>query len=133
MTEEDIQRTRKLIKNLRQLFPQYVCDVDPGKRSIFIHVSRSNYGRIGSIMMEFDDPEDENQTVEVEYIRDDIINTTMTIVTTDGEEEHLGVELQDYSADDGTLMLAELWESFFTFYLGEPIERGDVNVFPMEE
>jgi hypothetical protein len=85
-----------------------------------------------TIVMEFDNPENEGETVPVEYSRDDIINTKMTVVSADKEEEYEDVELQEYSAEDGTFLSAELWESWFTFYLGEPIERADVNVFPME-
>ena len=85
-----------------------------------------------SIVMEFDDPENEGETVQVEYVRDDVINTKMTVVDTDGSEEYDDVELQGYTAEDGTFLLAELWESWFTFYLGEAIERADANVFPME-
>jgi len=85
-----------------------------------------------SIVMDFDDPENVGETIQVEYFRDEIVNTEMTVVTADGEEEYKDVELQEYSAEDGTLLSAELWEDWFTFYLGEPIEKGDANVFPME-
>lgn len=85
-----------------------------------------------TIVMEFDDPENEDETVQIEYVRDDIINTKMTVVTADGSEEYHDVELQEYTAEDGTLLSVELWESWFTFYIGEVIERADVNVFPME-
>ena len=85
-----------------------------------------------SIMMEFDDPEHEGETVQVEYVRDDIINAKMTVVTADGAEEYHDIELQEYSAEDGSILSAELWDSWFTFYIGEVIERADVNVFPME-
>jgi hypothetical protein len=86
-----------------------------------------------TIMMEFDDPENEGETVQVEFVRDDIITTKMTVVSTEGEEEYNDIELQEYSAEDGTLLSAELWESWFTFYIGEVIERADVNIFPMEK
>ncbi len=85
-----------------------------------------------SIMMEFDDPENEGETVQVEYARDNIISVKMTVVTAEGSEEHHDIELQEYSADDGSILSAELWESWFTFYIGEVIERTDVNIFPME-
>ena len=85
-----------------------------------------------TIVMEFDDPENEGETVQMEYVRNDIINAKMTVVTADGSEEHYDVELQEYSAEDGTFLSVELWESWFSFYLGEPIERADVNIFPME-
>ena len=85
-----------------------------------------------TIVMGFDDPENEGETVQMEYVRDDIVNTKMTTVTADGSEEHDDVELQEYTAEDGTFLSVELWESWFTFYMGEAIERADVNVFPME-
>jgi hypothetical protein len=84
-----------------------------------------------TIVMEFDDPENEDRTVKVEYVRGDIINTKMTLVTADGSEEHRDVELHEYSAEDGTFLSVELWESWLTFYLGEAIEKADANVFPM--
>ena len=85
-----------------------------------------------TIEMEFGDPENEGETVAVEYARDDIINTKMTVVSADGSEEHPDIELQEYTAEDGTVLSVELWESWFTFYLGEAIERAEVNVFPIE-
>ena len=85
-----------------------------------------------TIVMEFEDPENEGESVQVEYIRDEIINTKMTVVTADGPEEYDDVELQEYTAEDGTIMSVELWDSWFTFYIGEAIEKADVNVFPME-
>jgi len=85
-----------------------------------------------SIVMDFDDPENEGEIIQVEYVRDDTINTKMSVVTPDGSEEYNDVELQEYSDEEGTILTVELWESWFTFYMGEPIERADVNVFPME-
>ena len=85
-----------------------------------------------TILMEFEDPENEGETVGVEYVRGDIINTKMTVVTADGSEECDDVELQGYSAEDGTFLLAEIWGSRLTFFMGEPLEKADVNVFPIE-
>ena len=85
-----------------------------------------------SIVMDFNDPENEGEIIKVEYVRDDIINTKMTVVTPDGAEEYNDVELLEYSDEEGTILSVELWDSWFTFYLVEPIERADVNVFPME-
>lgn len=86
-----------------------------------------------TIVMEFDDPENSGRTIPVDYVRNNIINTKMTTVTSSGPEEYYDVELQDYVAEDGTLLMVEIWDSFLTFYLGEPIERASVNVFPLEE
>lgn len=85
-----------------------------------------------TIMMEFDDPENEGETVQVKYERDNIVSVKMTVVAADGTEEYNDVELQEYSGDDGSVLSAELWESWFTFYIGELIERADVNIFPIE-
>ena len=85
-----------------------------------------------TIVMDFDDPENEGEAVQVKFERDNIINTKMTVVTADGQEEYKDIELQEYSAEDGTILSAELWESWFTFYIGELIARTDVNVFPVE-
>jgi len=85
-----------------------------------------------SIVMEFDDPENEGEVVEVEYIRKDIINTKMTLVTADEAEEYDDVELLEYSAEDDTFLSVEIWESWITFFLGEAMEKGDANVFPIE-
>ncbi len=84
-----------------------------------------------SIVMEFDDPENEGEVVEVEYIRNDIINTKMTLVTADEAEEYDDVELLEYSAEDETFLSVEIWESWVTFFLGEAMEKGDANVFPI--
>lgn len=85
-----------------------------------------------TIVMEFDDQENDGETIKAEYYRDNITNTKMTTVTSDGDEEFFDIELQDFSADDGSILMAELWDSYFTFYLGEPIERANVNVFPID-
>jgi len=85
-----------------------------------------------SIVMEFDDPENEGEVVEVEYIRKDTINTKMTLVTADEAEEYDDVELLEYSAEDDTFLSVEIWESWVTFFLGEAMEKGDANVFPIE-
>lgn len=85
-----------------------------------------------TIMMEFDDPENEGETVQVKYERDNIVSVKMTVVAADGTEEYNDIELQEYSGDDGSVLSAELWESWFTFYIGELIERADVNIFPIE-
>ncbi|HGE72568.1 TPA: hypothetical protein ENX78_17135 [Candidatus Poribacteria bacterium] len=84
-----------------------------------------------TIVMDFEDPENENEIITVEYYRDNIINTKMTTVNSEGSEEYYDIELQDYSAEDGSILMVELWESYFTFYVGEPLEKGDVNVFPI--
>jgi len=85
-----------------------------------------------TIMMEFNDPENEEETVQVKYERNNIVSVKMTVVAADGTEEYDDIELQEYSGDDGSVLSVELWESWFTFYIGELIERADVNIFPME-
>ena len=85
-----------------------------------------------TISMEFNDPENDGETYRTEYIREDTISTKMTVATVDGLEEYHDIELQEYSAADGSILSAELWESWFTFYIGWPIERTDVNIFPIE-
>jgi len=82
-----------------------------------------------TMVIEFEDPENSGETIEVKYKRINIINTKMTTVAPDGSEEYFDIELQDFSDDDGSILTAELWNSYFTFYLGEPIERANVNVF----
>ncbi len=85
-----------------------------------------------TIVMEFEDPENEGETVPVRYGRNNVVNTKMTIVTSDGTEEYEDVEIQDYSAEDGSILMVELWDSIFTFFLGESMERSSVNVFPVD-
>ena len=85
-----------------------------------------------TITMEFDDPDNEGETYQTEFNRDDIISTKMTVVAADGSEEYHDIELQEYSAEDGSILSVELWDSWFTFYIGWIIERADVNIFPME-
>lgn len=111
-------------------------DPDTGEHELarFIIDSEEEFAEAlgDTIMMEFDDQENEGEMIKVEFNRDDIINARMTVVTSDGAEEYHDVELQEYSAEDGTILSAELWDSWFTFYIGELIERANVNVFPME-
>lgn len=82
-----------------------------------------------TINMEFEDPEGEDGAITVEYHRFNVINTKMTLVSPDGSEEHPDVELQDFEEEDGSILMVELWNDWFTFYIGEPLERGNVNVF----
>jgi len=82
-----------------------------------------------TINMEFDDPENEDETITVEYNRFNVVNTKMTLVSPDGSEEHYDIELQDFNEDDGSILMVELWDDWFTFYIGEPLEHGNVNVF----
>lgn len=106
------------------------CDL-----AIFVIDSEEEFTKAlgDTIVMEFDDPENEGETYNAEYMRGRIINTRMTLVDADGTQEYYDIELQDYEAEDGSLLSAELWESWFTFYIGGTIERGDVNVFPVEK
>ena len=84
-----------------------------------------------TIVMDFEDPENNGEIIKVEYYRDSIVSTTMTAVNAEGSEEYYDIELQDYSSEDGSILMVELWESYFTFYLGDPLEKGNVNVFPI--
>lgn len=84
------------------------------------------------IIMEFDDPDNKGKVIPVEYVRKNIINTKMTIVTSEDSEEHEDVELQDFIAEDGSILMVELWDSMFTFFLGESIDRENVNIYPMK-
>lgn len=84
-----------------------------------------------TIVMDFDDPENEDETIQVEYHRTGILNTKMTLVEDGSSEEYENVELHEYESEDGELLTVELWNSWFTFFLGEIIEKGDVNVYPM--
>ena len=84
-----------------------------------------------TIVMDFEDPENNGEIIKVEYYRESIVNTTMTAVNADGSEEYYDIELQDYSSEDGSILMVELWESYFTFYVGDPLEKGNVNVFPI--
>lgn len=112
-------------------------DVDPGTKDFqlarFVINSEEEWTEpLGdTIIMDFEDPENEDEVITVEYYRDNIINTKMTTVSADGVEEYYDIELQDYSAEDGSILMVELWESYFTFYVGEPLEKGNVNVFPI--
>jgi hypothetical protein len=84
-----------------------------------------------TIVMDFEDPENNGEIIKVEYYRESIVSTTMTAVNAEGSEEYYDIELQDYSSEDGSILMVELWESYFTFYVGDPIEKGNVNVFPI--
>ncbi|MGB9596303.1 MAG: hypothetical protein ACPL7B_08485 [Candidatus Poribacteria bacterium] len=112
-------------------------DVDPGTKDFqlarFVINSEEEWTEpLGdTIVMDFENPENNDEVITVEYYRDNIVNTKMTTVNADGIEEYYDIELQDYSAEDGSILMVELWESYFTFYVGEPLEKGNVNVFPI--
>ena len=85
-----------------------------------------------TIEMNFEDPEKEGETFTVEYSRFNVANTKMTLVSPDGSEEHHDIELQDFEENEGSILMVELWDDWFTFYVGEPLETGNVNVFRIE-
>jgi len=85
-----------------------------------------------SIVLEYPDPENEEKTIPVEFLRDDVIKADMTIFNAKKREEY-EVELHEYTAEDGTIMSVELCGDWLTFYVGGAIRREDVNIFPAEE
>jgi len=84
------------------------------------------------ITLHYDDPENEDEAIEVEFVRDEIIKAQMTVVDAQQLEEY-DVELHEYAAENGTLMSVELCGDWLTFYVGNLIRRGEVDIFPAEE
>jgi len=111
-----------------------IPDTDEYELARFIIDSEEEIGEElpDSIVLEYTDPENESQTIPVEFILDDIIEANMTIVNEQKMEEY-DVELHEYVAEDGTIMSVELCGNWLTFYVGEAISREDVNIFPAED
>ncbi len=80
------------------------------------------------IRMNFKDPET-GESEEVEYERRGVIEAHMTYLDPDVREEY-DVEIHDYLAEDGTILMVEVSEDWVTYFLGEPISLNDVTVYP---
>ena len=131
---EDFLRYMYQLANDEEILLGVDLDPDSGEYNLarFVFSSEEEFTEpLGdNIVMDFDDPEDDGETVKVEYRRKNIFDTKMTLVEDSGAEEYENVELHEYESEDGELLTVELWNSWFTFYLGEIIEKGDVNVYP---
>lgn len=84
------------------------------------------------IVLEYLEPESESETISVKFFREEIIEAKMTVTNVQKKEEY-EIELHDYSAEDGTMMFVEKCSDWLTFYVGEIINRSDVEIFPAEE
>ena len=82
------------------------------------------------IVMEFENPQT-GEVEKVEYERRGIIEARMTYIEPDVEEIY-EVELHDYLAEDGSILMAEICEDWVTYFLGEPISPNDVTVYPRD-
>ena len=80
------------------------------------------------IRMNFEDPET-GESEEVEYERRGVIEAHMTYLDPDVREEY-DVEIHDYLAEDGTILMVEISGNWVTYFLGEPISLNDVTVYP---
>jgi hypothetical protein len=82
------------------------------------------------IIMNFEEREI-GQSEKVEYERQGVIEARMIYMDPDVTEEY-EVELHDYAAEDGTILMVEICEDWVTYFLGEPINPTDVTVYPKE-
>ena len=85
-----------------------------------------------TIALNYDDPEAPDETVSTEYIRDEIIDAEMTVVTAQSMDKY-DAQIHQYFSEDDTIMSVELCGDWLTFYVGEAIRRENVDIFPGEE
>lgn len=84
-----------------------------------------------SITLYYED-EGEDEEIEVEYVRQEIVPVNMTVVD-DEEMNEYDAELHEYTTEDEGLMSVELCGTLLTFYVGDPIAQTDVQIYPAEE
>ena len=84
------------------------------------------------ITLYFPDPENENEDIAVEYIRQDVIPAVLTVTDAEGEEK-FDVELHEYASGDDEFMSIELCGDWLTFYTGVLIRRTDIEIYPAME
>ena len=80
----------------------------------------------------FPDPDNEDEDIAVEYSRQDIVTTTLTVTDAEGEEK-FDVELHEYVSDDDAFMSIEVCGDWLTFYTGILITRSDIEIYPAME
>ena len=85
-----------------------------------------------NITLHYPDPEDDEAEIDVEYVRQESVQVTMTVVN-DEEMNEYDAELYEYTNEDDGLMSVELCGTWLTFYVGQFIARTDVQIYPAEE
>ena len=84
------------------------------------------------ITLHYPDPDDEDEEISVEYMRQEIAPAEMTVVNL-LEMETFEAELHEYTSEDDEMMSVELVGNWLTFYVGESISLSDVNIYPAED
>lgn len=77
----------------------------------------------------FPDPDNEQSDIAVEYSRQEVISTNLTVTDVEGEQK-FDVELHEYVAGDDEFMSIELCGDWLTFYVGTMISRSDIEIYP---
>lgn len=85
-----------------------------------------------SITLHYPDPDDDEEEIAVEYVKQEVTSATMTVVNSQELNEY-DAELHEYTNEDGGLMSVELCGDWLTFYVGQSISRSDVEIYPAEE
>lgn len=80
----------------------------------------------------YPDPDNEDEDIAIEYSRQDIVSTTLTVTDAEGEEK-FEVELHEYASGEDDFMSIELCGDWLTFYTGVLITRSDVEIYPAME
>jgi len=111
-----------------------VTDRDEYELARFIIDSEEEYVEElpDTIVLNYDDMDAPDNTVSVEFTRDEVIEVEMTVVNAQNMDKY-EVQLHEYCAEDSTIMSIELCGDWLTFYVGEAIRREDVDIFPGEE
>ena len=95
-------------------------------------MSKSSGNLPDCITLHYPDPEDEDAEIEVEYVRQEIVPATMTVVNSQELNEY-DAQLHEYTNEDDGMMSVELCGNWLTFYVGQLISRSDVEIYPAEE
>jgi len=85
-----------------------------------------------TITLHYPDPDDDEEEIAVEYVRQEVTSATMTVVNSQELNEY-DAELHEYTNEDEGLMSVELCGNWLTFYVGQSISRSDVQIYPAEE
>ncbi len=78
----------------------------------------------------YPDPDNEDEEIAVEYHRQEIVPTKLTVTDVQNKEE-FEAELHEYISENEELMSIELCGNWLTFYVGILITRSDLEIYPV--
>lgn len=86
----------------------------------------------GEMTLYYPDPNNEDEQIDIVYIRQEIISAKLTVTDIQGQEK-FEAELHEYITENDEFMSIEICGDWLTFYVGSPIMRSDIEIYPALE